>query len=164
MDEVIIGFDNGVKEILDTYSKNELLMIIDEEITKEDLLKRMVHNIMENSDKVDEENNFLDNIKERESIGSTGIGMGVAMPHARFQGVKGIVLSIAIVKNGVNFETPDGERVRLVVMVGAPMEQGKQYLTLIAAIARIFRNNEYREGIINAGSIPQLRKRLEEFR
>lgn len=160
----VLELKEKIKEIIGAYSNDKLLLIIDEKLTKNDLLKMMVHNMKENSDSIEEENNFFDNMMERENIGSTGIGMGVAMPHARFDGVKNIVLSFAIVPQGVNFETPDGETVKLVVMIGAPKEQGKDYLTLIAAIARIFRNNEYREKIISSKTIEELKKNLEDFR
>ncbi len=160
----VLELKEKIKEIIEAYSNDKLMLIVDEKLTKNDLLKMMVHNIKENTDSIEEENNFFDNMMERENIGSTGIGMGVAMPHARFDGVKKIVLSFAIVHQGVNFETPDGETVRLVVMIGAPKEQGKEYLTLIAAIARIFRNNEYREKIISSKTVEELKKNLEDFR
>ncbi|MBP6063679.1 MAG: PTS sugar transporter subunit IIA [Fusobacteriaceae bacterium] len=159
----IIDAKTKIKEIVEAYSNEKLFIIVDEKMTKEDLLKKMVHNIKENTDSIAEENNFLANMLERENIGSTGIGMGVALPHARFDGVKNIVLSMALVPQGVEFETPDGETVKLVIMIGAPKEQGKQYLSLIAAIARVFRNNEYREKVISSKSVAEMIKNVEEF-
>lgn len=147
-----------------SYSNEKLIKYVEEEFTKDELLAHMVHTITENSDAIQEENDFLKNILEREKIGTTAIGTGMAIPHARFAGAKKIVLAIYLLKNPLNFQAPDGEPVKLVIMIGAPQEQGKEYLSLISTIARAFRNSEYRNAVLSAKSSEELFKKLEEFK
>lgn len=147
-----------------SYSNEKLIRYVEEEFTKDELLANMVHTISENSDAILEENDFLKNVLEREKIGTTAIGTGIAIPHARFAGAKKIVLAIYLLKIPINFQALDGEPVKLVIMIGAPQEQGKEYLTLISTIARAFRNIEYRNSVLSAKTSEELLKKLEDFR
>ncbi|MGL5123900.1 MAG: PTS sugar transporter subunit IIA [Fusobacteriaceae bacterium] len=146
------------------YSNDNLIFYVEEKLTKDELLKKMVLRIKENSDALEEKNDFYDNVLEREKIGSTGIGMGIAMPHARCNGAKKIVVSIALLKNKINFNSLDGENVELVIMIGAPKEKGKEYLNLVATLARAFRNKEYRENVISSKDSETLIKMLKDFK
>lgn len=159
-DETFLNFIERIKQ----YSGQNMIFFQEEPISKGDLLKKMVDLIVSNSDAVDVENDFLQNVLEREKIGSTGIGAGIAIPHARFSGAKKMVISIALLQNPIDFTSPDGEGVRLVVMIGAPKEQGKEYLTLISTLVRAFRNKEYREHILMAKDTDELVKTLIEFK
>ncbi|MGL4688272.1 MAG: PTS sugar transporter subunit IIA [Fusobacteriaceae bacterium] len=146
------------------YSNDNLIFYVEETLTKDELLKKMVLRIEENSDALEEENDFYNNVLEREKIGSTGVGMGIAIPHARFSGAKKIIVSIALLKNKINFNSLDGENVELVIMVGAPKEKGKEYLNLVATLARAFRNKGYRENVISAKDSKTLVKMLKDFK
>lgn len=146
------------------YSNEKLIKYIEEDFTKDELLAHMVHNISEDSDAIEEENDFLKNILEREKIGTTAVGTGIAIPHARFVGAKKIIMGIYLLKNPINFQASDGEPAKLIIMIGAPQEQGKEYLTLISTIARAFRNSEYRNSVLSAKSSDELFKKLEEFK
>ncbi len=151
-------------EAEEQYSNDNLIFYIEEDLTKDELLRKMVERIKENSDAIEEENDFYENILEREKIGSTGVGMGIAIPHARFNGAKRIIVSIVLLKNKINFNSLDGENVKLVIMVGAPKERGKEYLNLVATLVRAFRNREYRENVISSNSSENLIKALKDFK
>lgn len=156
--------ENNIKNVEKSYSNENLIVYTEENFNKDALLAKMVHLIKENSDGIEEENDFLKNILEREKIGTTAVGLGIAIPHARFSGAKKIVISIFLLEKPLDFNAPDGEPVKLVIMVGAPQEQGKEYLTLVSTIVRAFRNKEYRESVLSAKSSKELLKRLEEFK
>ena len=75
----------------------------------------MVSNMVENSDLISDKNIFYKEVLEREKVGTTGIGMGVAIPHARTEVVKDIVVSVALLKRPVDFDSLDGEKVKIVI-------------------------------------------------
>lgn len=165
MKEAIREVDERIKEVLESYSNEKLFFVIEEKLTKEEIFKKMVHNLKENSDKLEEENDFYDQLIERENTGATSIGDGIALPHSRFNGVKGIVMSMALLKNGAeNYEPIDGEPIKLVIMIGAPKEQGKQYLGLVAAVARIFLNDEYRKNVLNSKTAEEFKANVGAFK
>lgn len=159
-----VGLKKTFVEAEREYSNENLIVYIKERLSKEELLKKMIHLIIENSDAVSEENNFLQNILEREKIGSTGIGCGIAIPHARFDGAKKIVVAIALLEEAINFEALDGELAKLVILVGGPKEQGKEYLNLVSSIVRAFRNKSYRDSVLSAKDSADLKRKLEEFK
>ncbi|MEG0068774.1 PTS sugar transporter subunit IIA [Cetobacterium sp.] len=119
-------------------------------VSKDEILKEMVLNMAENSEAIENKDIFYSEILERESVGTTGIGMGVAIPHARTESVKEIVLSIWVLKNPVDFNSLDGEKVKIVILVGAPKGESKKYLELLSSLSRIFRDKKIRNSILES--------------
>lgn len=134
------------------YLNNKLVIVENGNIEKEELIKKMVEVIYNNTKLIETKEDFLNKIMERESIGTTGIGKGIAIPHARCENLKDIVLSLALVKNGIDFNTPDGEKAKLIIMVGAPKDKNSEYLALLSSITKAFREKELRDNITTAGS------------
>ena len=91
-------------------------------------------------------------LREREAVTSTGIGNGVAIPHAKIAGVKKMALVIARAPAGVNFEALDDAPVYLFMMVIAPPEAVSDYLKLLAAISAFVKNEANRTALLNAGT------------
>ncbi len=98
------------------------------------------------------EEELLETILEREKLQSTGIGSGVAIPHGQTESVKGVVCSLGISKEGIKYDSLDGKPVYLMFMLVASPERDAQYLSLLACIARIFRNPDLRDLVMNASS------------
>lgn len=143
------------------YTNEKLIKIIRGKNTKDEILEKIVNLIDENTDLV--KKIFLENIMEREKIGSTGIGMGIAMPHTRCEGVKDLVVSIALLETPVDFGAIDGELIKVVVLVGGPKEKGQEYLKVMSSIARIFREKENRDNIKTARPEEELIKSIMEI-
>jgi len=93
---------------------------------------------------------FCRAIYEREGNGSTSIGNGVAIPHARTDQVKDMLLVVGRFANGVQFEENDPEPVRLVFLVGTPKRMMTEYLRLIGMLARCLREDGLREKLLSA--------------
>lgn len=146
------------------YTNRDLIKIIKGNNTKEEILKKIVDLIDENTDLVIDKNIFFENIMEREKIGSTGIGMGIAMPHTRCEGVKDLVVSICLLENPVDFGAIDGELIKVVVLVGGPKEKGQEYLKLMSSVAKIFREKENRDNIKTSRSEEELIKNVMEIK
>src|SRR4030042_5212979 len=89
-------------------------------------------------------------LKEREEIMSTGIGFGIAIPHAKIGTIKELAFAIGISKAGIDFDSMDGEPVHLVILVAAGEKQHKEYLRLLSNIMSIIKKDSVKDSIINA--------------
>jgi PTS system nitrogen regulatory IIA component len=88
---------------------------------------------------------ILAEINKRESLGSTGMGDGVALPHAKYEGLGQTFGLAARVKPAVDFDAIDGKPVDLVFLLLTPAASEKTHLNALAAISRRLRNREVRE-------------------
>ncbi len=86
-------------------------------------------------------------VMERESLGSTGIGEGVAIPHARIQGLDGAVGAFARLGAPVDFEALDEQHCDLVFMLLAPDSEGGDHLRALAHVSREFRQADLRAAL-----------------
>lgn len=81
----------------------------------------------------------------RESLGSTGIGMGVGIPHGKTNSIKEIVAACGISKNGVNFESLDGEPAYIFFLLLAPENSAGPHLKALARISRLLKDKYFRD-------------------
>jgi len=79
---------------------------------------------------------ILAGLQERESLGSTGFGKGIAIPHCRLQSVTDFVVGIITVQSGVDFEALDDEKVNLIIFIIAPEAKSNEHLKLLSAISQ----------------------------
>lgn len=138
------------------YLNNKLIIVESGLIEKETIIKRLVDLIFTNTKLLISKEQFLEKIFEREAIGTTGIGKGIAVPHARCEGLTDIVMAIGVVKTGVEFNTPDDEKAKVILLVGAPKEKNDEYLDILASISKAFRNKDFRNSIILASSVDEV--------
>jgi mannitol/fructose-specific phosphotransferase system IIA component (Ntr-type) len=99
---------------------------------------------------------FCRAIYDRESSGSTSIGYGVAIPHARTEQVKDLLLVVARLKEGVMFEKTDETPVRLVFLVGTPKKMVTEYLRLVGTLARHLKTDALRKKLLEVQSAEDL--------
>ncbi len=95
-------------------------------------------------------------LKERESIMSTGIGGGIAIPHAKMAGVTEMAFAIGISSKGIDFDSMDGNKVNLIILVIAGEKQHKDYLRLLSNIMAILKKEPVKEKIINASNSAEI--------
>ncbi len=95
-------------------------------------------------------------LKEREEIMSTGVGLGLAIPHAKIKSVKKLTFAIGISKQGINFDSIDGKPVYLIVLVAAGERQHKEYLKLLSNIMALLKNKKIRDKVIKSDSIKEI--------
>lgn len=89
-------------------------------------------------------------VLDREAICSTAVNGGVGIPHARSPEIDGVVASLGISRTGLDFDSPDGEPVRLVFLILSSEIATPAYLSVLGRTARIFRREEMRERILKA--------------
>ncbi len=100
---------------------------------------------------------ILDAVLERENLGSTGVGEGVAIPHARIEGLDVPVGAFVRLHDGVDFDAIDGRDCDLIFMLLAPHSSGADHLRALAQVSRTFRNNDLRDRLRAAGSADEIR-------
>ena len=113
------------------YFNGKLITYIEGKHTKEEILEMLVSFMETNTDLIENKDEFYKQILEREAVGSTGIGMGVAVPHARSRGVKDVIVALAVLEYPVDFNSIDGELIKTIALVGAPKDKSKEYLGLL---------------------------------
>lgn len=111
---------------------------------KEDILKELVDLLAEVKD-IGDKKTILKALIDRENLGSTGIGQGIAIPHGKTDKVKDIVAVLGISKKGVNFDALDGEAVYLFFLLVAPKENPGPHLKALAQISRLLRDSFFCE-------------------
>jgi mannitol/fructose-specific phosphotransferase system IIA component (Ntr-type) len=101
--------------------------------------------------------NFLVNaLREREGIMSTGIGAGIAIPHAKIASVTEMAFAIGISAKGIDFDSMDGHPVNLIILVIAGEKHHKDYLRLLSNIMAILKKDPIKEKIIKAATSEEI--------
>ncbi|HTT78013.1 MAG TPA: PTS sugar transporter subunit IIA [Candidatus Binataceae bacterium] len=97
-------------------------------------------------------------LAERERLGSTAIGDGIAIPHGKIRGVNRIVGAFGRHKKGVDFDSLDGNPTHLFFVLVAPEESTSLHLKALARVSRLFRDGAFRERLQVAHSAEELFK------
>lgn len=136
--------------------------ILDLEATaKDDLLGELAASLCRVEPQL-EEANLLGVLRERESLQSTGIGEGVAIPHGKVSGLDRLVATFARSREGVDFDSIDGEPTQLFFLLVVPEHSGGQHLKALARISRFFRDASFREKLLGADQLDAIFKAIEE--
>ncbi len=118
---------------------------------KNSIIKELYEN-MKSTGKIKDEALGYKDICLREEMGSTGIGKGVALPHAKTKAVDEVVLTLGISKEGVEYGSVDEESVKILFMFLCPEEKTQEYLKVLARISRWIREESFRERLLKASS------------
>lgn len=97
-----------------------------------------------------ESSDVLERIEERERLGSTGFGRGIAIPHARVSGIKRPVAALLRLEKPVEFDAADGMPVELVFGLLSPEKAGAVHLQALAAISRVARQEGLHTALVQA--------------
>ena len=87
---------------------------------------------------------------ERERLGSTGIGDGIAIPHGKLSGLDEMVVSFGRSREGIAFEAMDGKPVHLFFLLMAPENSAGQHLKALAKISRMLKDPNFRKNLLEA--------------
>jgi len=97
-------------------------------------------------------NKVFETLIDRERLGSTGIGHGVALPHGRLSECTDTIGVFVRLSNGVDYDAIDNQSVRLLFALLVPDHSTEKHLEILAKLAEFFRNKENRQTLINASS------------
>ena len=101
-------------------------------------------------------------LEERERLGSTAIGDGIAIPHGKLRGVSGILGVFARHLAGVDFDSLDGEPTHLFFLLVAPEDSSSLHLKALARVSRLLKDAEFREHLLKAADGAELYRLIAE--
>lgn len=103
---------------------------------------------------------IYETLLQRERLGSTGLGRGIAVPHVKLNGLSGIVCLFARLQQPIDFESQDGEPVDLIFLLLAPDHAGGDHLKALARISRLVREPAALERLRSASDVAELKRAL----
>lgn len=104
---------------------------------------------------------LLETLLDREKLGSTGIGEGVAIPHGKLASLPGLMASFGRSAAGVDFRAIDGKPTHIFFALFAPENSAGAHLKALARISRIFKNPAFREAILKAADAAEIYRLIE---
>ncbi len=135
---------------------------LDMDVTSKKRLFEQIGLLFENENRVGRANVF-DALFAREKLGSTGLGLGVAIPHGRLKGLRETLVAFIRTREGVPFESPDGAPVRLVFAMLVPEHATEQHLNMLSELAQLFSDSALRERLLAEGNLAEVHKLLAEW-
>ncbi len=115
---------------------------------KKDLIEEMV-GLMVEAGAFEKKNKakIIDVLMTRESLGSTAIGQGIAIPHGKTDCVDKLVAGLAISKKGIDFDALDGEPAFIFFLLAAPVDSAGPHLKALARVSRLLKDKYFRESL-----------------
>lgn len=143
---------------------NENLIMLElKGLTREEVILELTDLLHKNGvicSKVD----FVEEVKKRESLGTTAIGMGIAIPHGKCGSVIKPAVAFGRSSSGISWESMDGDPVRMVFMLAVPESgAGNQHLQLLAMLSRKLIHDDFRKGLMEARDKNQLLSMLKSI-
>ncbi|MDS1002975.1 fructose-specific PTS transporter subunit EIIC [Clostridium sporogenes] len=117
--------------------------------TKEEAINKLV-NLMENTDNLNDKEGYKKAVLDREELSTTGIGEGIAIPHAKTKAVKNAGLSAMVIKEGVDYDSLDDKPAKLFFMIAAPEGENNVHLEVLARLSTMLMNEDFKNSLINA--------------
>lgn len=119
---------------------------------KLDAIRELIK-LLDDAGYITDADSFLKSVLEREKVGSTGIGKGIAIPHSRTNAVREVVVAFGRSATGIEFEALDNKPVHLIFMIAAPIDSGGLYLKALARLSRLLRYQEFRNELMEAKTV-----------
>ena len=111
--------------------------------------------LMAKSGKISDVEKYRKGVFAREEEGTTGIGMGIAIPHCKSDAVTKAGLAAMVVKDGVEFESLDGTPARIIFLIAAPNTEDNVHLQVLSKLSVMLMDEQFTNSLINAGSVDE---------
>jgi mannitol/fructose-specific phosphotransferase system IIA component (Ntr-type) len=135
---------------LNKYLNNGLFLPDLKADSKPSVMEELVQRLVDNNF-VKSKGLVLDTLSKRETLGSTGIGKGVAVPHCRTLAVSDVYIVVGISRKGVDFDASDKKKVNLFFLIVAPPLDGHNlYLPILGKVVEMVRDAKLRQAMISA--------------
>jgi fructose-specific phosphotransferase system IIA component len=139
--------EKGLK--ISEFFREELINLSLKSQTKEECIRELGE-LMNGDERITDYESFLRDVYEREKVMTTGIGSGVAIPHARSKYVSRFIISFGRSSVGIDFDSLDKKPVHLVFMMGAAIENIEEYLKILAHLTRLLKGKHFRDCLMKA--------------
>jgi mannitol/fructose-specific phosphotransferase system IIA component (Ntr-type) len=129
---------------------------------KQEIINNLAELIFQQFPEIDK-NEALEGIWEREKLMSTGIGEGVAIPHARIDSSPEIVTALGLLPEQINFDSLDDKPVKLVVLILFPKEEVNLQLKYLARVSRLLQRTSLHDDLFQCHSAEEVLKAIKKF-
>ena len=146
---------------LDQIFKTEFLVESLTSGNKKDVLGELIDVMIKNGLKINSDK-AIDVLLQREKLGSTGIGEGVAIPHGKVSDLQELVVAFGRSKKGIDFDAIDGKPVHLFFLLLAPESSTGQHLKALARISKMLKTPNFRKTLLEAETRNDLYKAIVE--
>jgi PTS system nitrogen regulatory IIA component len=146
-------------KIMDILVRDAVILDVESD-AKEALLAEMARALAKSVPSLDPDR-LLQVLLEREALQSTGIGEGVAIPHGKMPGLGQLVASFARSRRGLDFDSIDGQPTQLFFLLVVPEHSGGAHLKALARISRFFRDESFRQKLVEAESLDEVFSAIE---
>jgi nitrogen PTS system EIIA component len=149
IDDLKKFFRKGACVAISNYLDERLVLFLNAD-SRDEALEQMIQTL-EQAGRLKHPKHFHDAILERERIVSTGIGLGVAVPHAKLHGYEEFFIAIGIqTKKGIEWNSLDAAPVRLIFLIGGPDNRQTEYLRILSHLTMAIKNEERRKKLLKA--------------
>lgn len=128
--------------------------------TKNEIIEELV-NLASRSKLVKDKDEVLKAVLEREKLVTTGVGYGVAFPHAKTKAIKGIVIAFGRSKTGIDFDAMDKKSVHLFFLIAAPEDAIGAHLNVMARLSYLMKSEKNRDTLMKISSPKELLELLD---
>ena len=130
---------------------------------KEGVITELV-DLLIDTDAIDRKSNkkVLEVLMAREALGSTAIGQGIAIPHAKHKSTKQLVGCLGVSKEGIDFDSLDGELAHIFFLLMAPIDSAGPHLKALAKISRLLKDKFVRERLKGAKDEEEIKKIIDQ--
>ena len=138
---------------------------IDLKATPQDKAAALEHliTLMERGGNIADKEEYKACVLRREEEGSTGIGEGIAIPHAKTSAVKAPGLAAMLVQDGVDFDSLDGEPAKLFFLIAAPDTEDNVHLDVLSHLSMLLMNDDFRSELLKAGSAKEFLSVIDKY-
>ena len=148
--------------MLEKYTNHDLIILNPDIGNKDELFITMTGHLHKKG-YIDSRHNFFKALNKREQAANTAILPHIAIPHAWCQSVGKLFLLIVISKKGLSYDHPKFDPVKIAFLFGCDNQNNKDYLRLLAKSARLLKNPEFSERLINSDNVDQILSIIREF-
>jgi len=132
-------------------------------VDKEGVIREMTQSLLDaDGIKGDDYEGIVKAIIRREELGSTGIGLGIAVPHTKHPSVERLVGTVAISSGGIDFDSLDGEKVFLFFLLVSPLDRPSEHLRALEHITRQLRDETFCRFLKQSKTLDDIKQLLDE--
>jgi fructose-specific phosphotransferase system IIA component len=146
-------------KLKDLLSK-DIIRIPLENQEKSKIIEELVE-ILYESNRISDKEAVLKAVLDREAVMSTGMGDGVAIPHAKSDSVDGLIAAFGITSEPVDFESIDGKPVRMIFLLVGPTDQTGPHLKALSRISRLMHREDFRQKLAVSQTSDQVIEAIE---
>lgn len=147
-------------KIADILDKNSVIGELASQ-DKKGVLEELVSVLVENG-RLNDKERALQVLLERERLGSTGIGVGIAIPHGKLKKIRGLICSFGRSTEGIDFQSIDGKPTNLFFLLLAPEDSAGEHLKALARLSRLLKDTPFRNRLMEVNSKEEIYRIIVE--